>query len=76
MNKVQAKLDNMVKERDDIIAHMNELSDEYDKCKVKLSEVNGGIKTLVELFANNEEVEESNNDKEDTSESRSDSNKG
>lgn len=54
-NPVQAKIDELVSERNQILKEQEVLHDKYEQMNTRLCEINGSIQVLVELFGKKKE---------------------
>lgn len=54
-NPVQAKIDELVSERNQILKEQEMLHDKYEQLNTRLCEINGSIQVLVELFGKKKE---------------------
>lgn len=59
VNPIQAKLDALVAERNEVIKTAEQAKTTYDNCQVRLIEINSQINLLVELFSKGENENDS-----------------
>lgn len=71
MENVQSKVEELSNERDELLSKMQQLQSAYDNMKTRVIEINGSIKTLVEMF----KLGENQDDTENKTNTGSDSNK-
>lgn len=58
MENVQAKVEELSNERDELLSQMQQLQSAYDNMKTRVIEINGSIKTLVEMFKLGENLDD------------------
>ena len=65
VNPIQAEINALIAERDEIVAKQKELQQEFNQCDYRLCEINGAIQTLVKLFGKKENEDGDTEDKAD-----------